>query len=238
MGRVSKKDLKITAVIPARGGSKGIVRKNVAIIGGKPLIAWSIEEALKCKGIDKVIVNTDDAEIAEVSKAYGAEVPFIRPSELAQDDSPVIEALNYGIDFLASQGYSGTHTMQLNPTSPLRTVDHLNSAIELLVENQADSVVTVTEAHTHPYWCKKINSGKLEDFLPEGPDKYKVRQSLPKVYALNGSIFLTSNDLLKKGTYYSSNTVPLVMDSDYSIDIDTPWEMYLANLVLTDRRGQ
>ena len=236
MERFSKTDLTITAVIPARGGSKGVLRKNVSLVGGKPLIAWSIEVAKRCKMVDRVVINTDDEEIAQVARAYGAEVPFMRPSELAQDDTPVFEALNYGLDFFDSEGYSSTHTLQLNPTSPLRTVQHLDKAIDLLVKHQSDSVVTVTEAHTHPYWCKKINQkGELSDFLPEGPDKYKIRQQLPTVYALNGSIFLISNDLVRKNTYYTENTVPLVMTADHSLDIDTPWEMYLANLVLTDR---
>lgn len=236
MERFSKKDLEIVAVIPARGGSKGVLRKNVSLVGGKPLIAWSIEVAKSCRSVDRVIVNTDDEEIAEVSRSYGAEVPFMRPSELAQDTSPVFDALNYGLDFFASQGYSSTHTMQLNPTSPLRTTQHLDQAVDLLVSSQADSVVTVTEAHTHPYWCKKItDKGQLKDFLEEGPDKYKIRQELPKVFALNGSIFLAKNELIRNNSYYTENTVPLLMTADHSLDIDTPWEMYLANLVLTDR---
>lgn len=236
MERFSKNDIKIAAVIPARGGSKGVVRKNVSLVGGKPLIAWTIDAAKACKGLDRVVVNTDDYEIAEVAKAYGAEVPFIRPSELAQDDSPVFEALNHGLDFFELEGYVSTHIMQLNPTSPLRTVSHLDQAIDLLVKSQTDSVVTVTEAHSHPYWCKVIrDDGTMEDFLELGPDQFKIRQQLPKVYSLNGSVFLVENRLIRGNTYYSDKTVPLLMSADDSLDIDTPWEMYLANLVLTDR---
>lgn len=241
MERFSKNDISITAVIPARGGSKGILRKNISLVGGKPLIAWTILEALKCKGLKRVVVNTDDREIADVSLAYGAEV-IMRPSELAQDDTSVFEALNYGLNFyhlenqLETTTEVDTHTLQLNPTAPLRTSTHIQESIDLLISSQADSVVSVCEAHTHPYWCKKINEeGDLEDFSAEGPDKHKMRQSLPKVYALNGAIFLTRNSFIRQYSYYLGKTVPYIMPADCSIDIDTPWQMYIANLILNDR---
>jgi len=237
MEKFSGQDMRITAIIPARGGSKGVLRKNVALVAGRPLISWTIEEALKCDKIDKVVVNTDDLEIAEIAKAYGAETQM-RPSELAQDSSSVFGALNYGLDRFKEQGHKSTHTLQLNPTSPLRTVTHINESIQLLEDFKADSVVSVTQAHTHPYWCKVVSDDfQLNDFLDQGPDDYKIRQELPEVYALNGSIFLVKNELIRANSYYGGKTVPYIMTSDCSIDIDTPWELYLANLVLTDRKN-
>lgn len=230
--------IKITAVIPARGGSKGVIKKNLATVGGKPLIAWSIETALACTRLDRVIVNTDDLEIAEVAKSYGADVPFIRPSNLAQDDSPVFEALIYGLDVLEAQGYFSSHTMQLNPTSPLRVKDHIDQSIDLLISESADSVVAVKEASNHPYWCKTIEGNRLKDFMNVGPDQYKIRQQLPKAFSLTGSIFLTSNTLIRQGTHYSPNTVPLIIPPEFSLDIDTQWELDLANLILAERAKQ
>jgi len=236
MEKFSTNALKIVAIIPARGGSKGVIRKNVCLVAGKPLIAWSIEAALNCDKIDRVIVSTDDTEIADVSKAFGAEVPFTRPEKYATDDSPVFETLNHALDYLEYEKYYPTHVLQLNPTSPLRTSSHISEAIQLLEDRKADSVVSVCEAHTHPYWCKQLDqNGKLIDFLKDGPDKFKVRNKLPKVYALNGSIFLAKKDTIRKSTHYTDNTYPYIMDADSSLDIDTPWELYLTNLILKDR---
>lgn len=233
MGRVLKKDLKILAVIPARGGSKGILRKNLALVGGRPLIAWSIEAALDSGICSDVIVSTDDEEIADVAKAFGAKVPFMRPEELASDSSPVFEALNHVLD-----NYEGevTHVLQLNPTSPLRTAQHIKDVYNQW-EYEFDSIVSVCKAHTHPYWCKKVSPrGRISDFLEEGPDQYKIRQELPEVYALNGSIFLLSKDLIRDNTYYSDETHAYIMEAEDSLDIDEPWELYLANLILRDRK--
>lgn len=237
MEKFSRDSLKITALIPARGGSKGILRKNICLVGDKPLIAWSIEAALSNNNVDKVIVSTDDDEIAEVSRAFGAEVPFIRPAELATDDSPVMKTLNHALDYLENNGQAITHLLQLNPTSPLREEKHISEAIDILLDKQADSVVSVCEAHTHPFWCKRISDkGQLVDFDSIcGPDIFTNRQKLPAVYSLNGSIFLSSVNVIRSGSYYTNNTYPYIMNYSDSLDIDTSWELYLANLILKDR---
>lgn len=229
--------MKILAVIPARGGSKGILRKNLSLVGGKPLVAWTIEAALSSGVCEKVIVSTDCQEIAEVSRSFGAEVPFIRPDELATDESPSIKTLQHAFSFFEGDNY--THTLQLNPTSPLRRGAHIQELIKLLrfppvVEES--SAVSVCKVHHHPYWCKTLNeAGRLSNFMPLGPDHYPTRQQLPDVYALNGAMFLTPKSLIELGSYYDKNTFGYIMEAEDSLDIDEPWELYLANLILRDR---
>ena len=234
MVELLKKDLKILAVIPARGGSKGILRKNLALVGGRPLIAWSIAAAINSGVCHDVIVSTDDEEIADVAKAYGANVPFMRPASLAKDDSPIFEALNHVLDKYEDKDI--THILQLNPTSPLRTENHIKEVYDQW-DGNCESIVSVCKAHTHPYWCKKLDKqGRIKDFLDKGPDQFKIRQELPDVYALTGAIFLVSKDLVRANTYYSDKTYAYIMEASDALDIDEPWELYLANLILRDRK--
>ncbi len=191
--------MKILALIPARGGSKGVPRKNLKPLCGKPLIAYSIQCALDSKKINRVIVSTDDTEIAEVAKKYGAEVPFLRPSELAQDQSIDHEVFLHALNYLKSQEYySPDVVVHLRPTCPTRNVELIDKAIELFLSNpKADSLRSINIPKYTPYKMWRIDGDTLQPLLklpefPEFKEPYNMpRQLLPAVYWQNGYVDIT-----------------------------------------------
>ena len=226
-------------LITARGGSKAIPRKNIKLLAGKPLIAWTIQAALASRSLDRVIVSTDDPEIAQVTQEWGAEVPFMRPPELAQDDSPHRDVVIHALRWLESQpAPPPDYILLLQPTSPLRTAEDINRAVTLAVEKDADAVVSVCPTPHHPYLSKQIApDGKLLDFI-ERPEGYLARQALPPVYSLNGAIYLLRrNILLEREDWYTDHTYAYIMPPERSIDIDSPWDLHLAELILRDLNG-
>jgi CMP-N,N'-diacetyllegionaminic acid synthase len=208
---------KILAIIPARGGSKGIPKKNIKLLKGKPLIAWTIEEAKKSCFLDKIIVSTDDEEIMKVAKKWGAEVPFLRPSELAQDDTPgiapVLHALEYFLDY--------EYVVVLQPTSPLRLAEDIDNAIYLCEKNKSNFCVSVMESKIIPEWMFRINNrGVLEplNYIREIPYQ---RQKVKKTYVLNGAVYVGRKEaLIKTQSFLTPETIPYIMPSKRSIDID------------------
>lgn len=226
----------VLGIITARGGSKSIPRKNVKLVAGKPLIAWTIQAALDSHSLNRVIVSTDDAEIEQVSRAWGAEVPFLRPAELAQDTSPHMDVIIHATEWLEThENYCPDYIVLLQPTSPLRTAQDIDAAVALALQKDADCVISVSESPAHPYLNKRITEdGKLVDFVytPEG---YLPRQSFPPAYFVNGAIYLARRDvLLRERNWYTDNTYPHVMSPENSLDVDTPWDLHLADLVLRD----
>jgi N-acylneuraminate cytidylyltransferase/CMP-N,N'-diacetyllegionaminic acid synthase len=229
--------MNVLAVIPARGGSKVIPDKNIRDLGGKPLIAWTILTALEAGGVDRVIVSTDSHRIAETARAYGAQVPFLRPAELAQDDTPGIAPILHAAQWcLENEPYQPDYVLCLQPTSPFRSPEDIDQAIELAREKEADSVVSVTPVEHHPHWMQLVDEqGKLVDFIAGGSSVNK-RQDMPPVYALNGAIYLVRLEiLLEQVTFFTTDTYAYIMPPERSMDIDTPWEMHLAELVMKDR---
>ena len=229
----------IFGLITARGGSKGVPRKNLQPVGGRPLISWTIAAARESAFLSDVIVSTDDEEIAEVCGKLGAAIPFMRPAELARDDSPHLPVILHALNWLQNHGPGlPTHLVLLQPTSPLRTTEDIDRAIGLVIDRNADSVVSVCNAPVHPYWTKSITEdGRLVDFR-EWPDDgdYRMRQTLPPAYALNGAVYVIRSDvLLERGSYFTDRTYAYVMPAERSLDIDTPWDLYLADLILSDR---
>jgi CMP-N,N'-diacetyllegionaminic acid synthase len=225
---------KCLALIPARGGSKGVPRKNIARVGGKPLIAWTIESALKADCIERVIVSTDDEEIAQVARHLGAEVPFLRPAELARDDTPGIDPLLHAVEWLAAhENYLPEWVMLLQPTSPLRTSGDITAAFALARDRQADAVVSITSASVHPFWTKKIDeTGRLSDFVASNESETR-RQDLPPAYSPNGAIYLIRREsLLAARNFFGNQTYAYVMPQERSLDLDTAWDLHLADLIL------
>lgn len=223
--------MKTFAVIPARGGSKGLPRKNILPIAGKPLIAWTIEAALACKRIDRVIVSTDDFEIATIAKQVGAEVPFMRPADLASDDAPGIAPLLHAIDMLPRY-----HTvLLLQPTSPLRDTCDIEAVLDLSNGQNVFSAVSVCEVEDHPFWTYAIdNGGRLQraDGLPEA----SRRQDLPPRFVLNGAIYCANIEWLRKGhRLVDTETLAYVMPAERSVDIDSPFDWRFAEMMLKDR---
>jgi len=223
--------MEILAIIPARGGSKGVPRKNIRLLNGKPLIAYTIEEAKKSKYISKVIVSTEDDEIAKISNKYGAEI-IKRPQELAKDDTPTIDVVLHILEKLINKNIKPDIVILLQPTSPLRTFQDIDNAINLFIENNCDSVVSVCEIAHSPYWSFKIENGYLKPLLGE---KYlkKRRQELPKVYIPNGALFIATPEVLQKyKTFYCKKTMPYIMPIERSVDIDNELDFLLAELLM------
>ena len=230
---------KVLALIPARGGSKGVPGKNIADFGGKPMIAWTIEAAHHAELIDRIWVSTDDPEIAKCAEEYGVKVPWLRPDELATDEAPVILALVNAVETLREkEGYRPDYILLLQPNVPFRTTEDMDNVIKMAIEKDIDGVVSVCEAHVHPYLSKKINDeGYLENFIEVPMSELGLnRQNLPEAYELNGALYLVKTEiLLDRKSFYGERTLAYVMPPERSIDIDTPWDMYLARLVLEDR---
>jgi CMP-N-acetylneuraminic acid synthetase len=227
----------VVGLITARGGSKGLPRKNIAPLAGKPLMAWTIEAALAARTLRRVIVSTDDEEYAAVAQSWGAEVPFLRPAALATDDSPDIDAIVHALDWLVADGDEPQFVVILQPTSPLRLAEDIDAAVTLAVDTAASAVVSVTEAASHPYLTMRISEdGRLADFVPK-PSGYLRRQDLPAVYTLNGAIYLVRSGVLRSDrSKCPPGAHAYVMPSERSIDIDTAWDLHLADLILSDRQ--
>ncbi|MFW5713895.1 MAG: cytidylyltransferase domain-containing protein [Brevefilum sp.] len=225
----------VLALIPARGGSKGILRKNIRDFAGHPLIAYSIAAGLQAGLVNRVVVSTDDPEIAEIAKAYGAELPFLRPAELARDETLDLPVFEHALEwFKEHENYEPDFVVQLRPTSPIRPKDLVDRGIELLKEHpEADSVRGVVPAGQNPYKMWSISQdGKLKPLLTvEGIDEpfNAPRQSLPKVFWQTGHIDVIRSDvILRKGSMTGENILPLHIDPSYTVDIDTlrDWTRY------------
>lgn len=223
--------MNILALITARGGSKGLPRKNVLPLRGKPLIAWTIEAALGCHYGLRVLLSTDDPEIARVGVEWGAAVPFLRPAELAADHSDHFSVAQHALAQLENMP---EYLLLLQPTSPLRTSADLDAAIALAQAKNAAAVLGVTPVKQHPMICKTIgDDGVLLDFLPPPKNAYLQRQALPPVYAPNGAIYLVKTDmLLETRSFTPSGTYPYIMPAERSLDIDTAWDLQLAEWIL------
>ena len=210
--------MRVLAIIPARGGSKGIPRKNIKALAGKPLIAWTIEAALRAQGIETVIVSTEDDEIASVAKQLGAEVPFRRPLALAQDDTPGISPVLHAIEQLPDYDW----VMLLQPTSPLRSVHDIQNIIKLCNDEGAPSSVSITQVSKHPFWMyQKNDQGRLQRLIPDRPE-ITSRQELPSVYVLNGALYFARIDwLINNRGFISPETLGYVMPNERSVDLDT-----------------
>ena len=181
----------VLGIIPARGGSKSVPGKNIALVAGKPLIYYTIRAAKRSGFMDRIVVSTDSAEIRDVAKDLGAEVPFLRPPELARDDTPGVEPVLHMLEELAErEGYHCDYMMKLQPTSPLRTAEDIRGTMNVIKRTGAEAVVSVTPVSQHPLWMRKITpEGRLADFM-EDSKAYVRRQDLPELYALNGATYL------------------------------------------------
>jgi CMP-N-acetylneuraminic acid synthetase len=225
------KNNNIISIIPARGGSKGIPKKNIIEVEGKPLIAYSIEAAKNSALIDRIIVSTDSKEIAEVSKKYGAEVPFIRPSELAQDHTPTYPVIKHAVEWLQEkENYKPELIVILEPTFPLRTSEEIDKAIKLIrSDDKADSLRGVIEPFQNPYKMWKLKDNYLEPLIKEGERTYeKPRQTLNKVYWQNGHIYISKYEtIMEKGNIHGEKILPYILNEDKFIDVDTEEDLKL-----------
>ncbi len=227
----------VFGIVPARGGSKGIPGKNLAPLGGKPLIAWTLKAAAQSHALTRLLVSTDDPQIAEAGRRWGAEVPFLRPAELATDETPTIPVLTHALEWLETQYSPADWVVCLQPTSPFRTSEDIAAAVDLAVAHDADAVVSVAAATPHPVWTKRLlPDARLAPLVEEFPGATR-RQDLPPAYAPNGAIYLARPAVLRQlNTWYTDRTYGYCMPQERSLDIDTPWDYYVAKLVARDRR--
>lgn len=234
--------MKILAVIPARGGSKGVPRKNVRLLAGKPLIAYTIEAALAARSLfHRVIASTDDQEIADVCLSFGAEVPFLRPESLAGDRVPMVPVLEHAIRFVEQQDQVELDWVcLLQPTDPFRTVHDLQEAIALAGDCECDSVISVTQVFAvHPIRMKRIENDRLLPYcLPE--IEGTARQDLsPPAYLRNGAIYLTRrNVVIEKRSIWGESIQPYVMPEDRSVSIDSELDLAVAEVLMTERTAR
>lgn len=219
----------ILAVIPARGGSKGIPRKNIRDVAGKPLLAWTIEEAKKSKFLDRLVLSSNDLEIIETARQWNCEVPFIRPEELSLDTTPGIDPI---LHVIANLPEKYDYVVLLQVTSPLRTIEDIDGCIEYCLQMQACSCVSVTEAEKSPYWMYTLDStAKLHPLLKV--KQINRRQDLPQVFALNGAVYVASCNWLKvRKNFFTDETVGYVMPRERSMDIDTEIDLAITDYLL------
>jgi len=230
--------MNVLALIPARAGSKGIKFKNIQKINDKPLLAFSIDAAKKSKLVNRIIVSTDSQKIANIAKSFGAETPFLRPKKLATDKSPGIETIKHALNFLKnSESYEPDVVVILQPTSPIRSPKIIDKSIQMLKSTKVTSVITIMKIKTHPYQSFWKKSGYLKPFL-EKNSKYYQRQKLPPLYFPTGSVYSFKLSTLKKfRTIYGPYVKPLEIKDDYfNIDIDTPFEFFLAQQILNNKK--
>lgn len=229
------KNNKFLAIIPARGGSKGVPGKNIKLIHGKPLIAWSIQQALASRYLDRIIVSTDSREIASVSEELGIKVPFLRPPELARDESPTIDAVIHVLDQLENEGQTFDYILLLEPTSPLRKQNDIDQAITSLCDfvQDADGLVSVGEVHMeHPLIVKRINSYYLEPYISSDTNIYQ-RQQTDKAYFPYGVAYIVKTSVCKLSrTIYTEKSIPYYIERWQNYEIDDEIDFFITELLM------
>jgi N-acylneuraminate cytidylyltransferase len=224
---------RILGLIPARGGSVELPRKNVLPLAGKPLIAWTINAALESKYLDRIVLSSDDDEIIQVAKAWGCEAPFRRPAHLAAADSPTIDAVLHALRELTGFDY----LVLLQPTSPLRTSIDIDRALEKCIGEQAPTCASVVYVEKPPHWMYYLDAGqRLKPVLP-GAETVKQRQDVARVCALNGAIYVSHVDTLQvTQRLVNDATVGYVMPPDRSVDVDTEFDLRWCEFLLRQAR--
>jgi CMP-N,N'-diacetyllegionaminic acid synthase len=218
--------MKILCIIPARSGSKGIENKNIKTLGGKPLMAWSIEQAKECKYMMRIIVSTDNTDYAEIARMYGAETPFIRPIEISQDLSTDYEFMEHSLGELKKENYEPDFIVQLRPTYPTRKVELLNETIKLFIENRSeyDSLRTIIPFDKSPFKMYTIEDNCLNPLFRQLGDMEEpynqCRQNLPKTYLHNGYIDIVNTNIIKNGKISGNKILPFLMSGSEYHDID------------------
>lgn len=234
----------VLAVIPARGGSKGLPGKNLRLLAGRPLIAYSIDDALACRAVDRVVVSTDSEEIAASARAHGAEAPFLRPAALAADETPTLPVLRHVVEELwRREGYRPDLVVVLQPTSPLRGPAAVAEAVRMMADPRVDSVVSVCPAGHSPFLLRRLEGERVLPFLDPDPLKAGLRrQDLPGLYRLNGAVYVFRRERLLGDDPYGTEIRAVVMEPWRSVDIDGEEDLLVAEAYLRRfgavRRGE
>lgn len=229
----------VLCVIPARGGSKGLPNKNILPLNGKPLISYVIMAALNASLIDKVIVSTDSEDIANVARKYGAEIPFMRPKELAQDSTTLFPVLIHAMNFFDAQNWKADIIISLQPTSPLTSPELLNTGIRKILDTGCDSVSSVYEiVKNHPFRALKLDEDKIYPLTEYTTEIFPNRQDRPKAFAHNGAFYIRTREVLEKwdgaGWALGQEQRAVVMDQVQSVNIDSIVDFKLAEVILKE----
>jgi CMP-N,N'-diacetyllegionaminic acid synthase len=230
---------RVLGLVVARGGSKGLPGKNVLPLGGRPLIAWTVEAARAARSLTRVIVSSDDAEILARAREAGGEAPFVRPAAFATDTASSLDVALHALDWLSEhEGWRADVLVLLPATAPLRRAHHIDTAVAtLLGDERLEAVVAVTEADYPPYWMLTVTAGRLAWLFPDG-GKVDRRQDLPAAFRANGSIYAVHTGALREQrTFYPRATAPYVMPREESVNIDTAVDFKMAELLLAQRPG-
>ena len=229
----------VLAVIPARGGSKGVPRKNIRPVCGKPLIAYTIETALAAKGLfRRILVSTDDDEIAKVARHHGAEVPFLRPAELANDKAPMIPVIQHAIRYVENDENTRVDWVcLLQPTEPFRTVQDIEQAMTLAQAGGCDSVISVVQVFSvHPILMKRIDAGHLLPYCIEEKEGTRRQDYSPDAYMRNGAIYLSRRDvLMERHSLWGDVIHPYVMSPERSVGVDSELDLKLVELLMQEQ---
>ena len=225
------KDKKILAIIPARGGSKGLPDKNLAVLHGKPLLVWTLESAFASRYIDRIVVSSNCDKIIQCAKDFGCEVPFKRPAELAQDTTPGMDPIFHALDLI--HGYDFVLVLQV--TSPLRRAVHIDECVEHCFEENSFACVSVTEAKKSPFWMYQLDSKQQMTPLMKA-ENFVRRQDLPSSYYLNGAMYFSQIAHLQQAqTFLTESTTAYIMSEEESVDIDTEFDLTVASCLLEKR---
>lgn len=236
--------MNVLGLITARGGSKGIPRKNLALLRGKPLLCYTCDAARASQGLSRVILSTDSEEIAAVGRDSGVEVPFLRPADISRDDTPSIAVARHAIEWLETHdSWRADALVLLQPTSPMRTSRHIDEVIALLAEDGVDTVVSVMEVphRFNPYSVMRLNAGRLEHYIPDPlPFNRYRRQALPVFLARNGpAVLATKRQVLEqRNGFYGDVVRPYAMSRLDSLDIDEEFDLVCASAALDYRESQ
>jgi CMP-N,N'-diacetyllegionaminic acid synthase len=232
---------RVLALIPARGGSKGVPRKNIRIVAGRPLIEYTIETVLAARHLfHRIIVTTDDPEIAEIATRAGAEVPFLRPTELATDTARSIEVVQHATRFIEEQdGVRMDWIMLLQPTEPFRTPEDLAEALRIARAEKCDSVISVVQVFAvHPMLMKRIENGRLQPWCVDEPEGMRRQDYRPEAFMRNGAVYLTRRDVvMEKGSLRGDDSRPYVMSAERFISADTELDLAMIELLMQRDKG-
>ncbi|WP_127011257.1 cytidylyltransferase domain-containing protein [Veillonella sp. CHU594] len=227
-------DKRILAIIPARGGSKGIPHKNIINLCGKPLIAYTIESAKQSTYIDTVIVSTDDVDIQRIGEDYGASVPFLRDAKIASDEATTISVVVDAVERLKEKEQIFDAVVLLQPTSPLRTTEEIDVAIDVFFQNEMKGVVSVNVAEVSPFLLRTIKGSQLQRIISE--NSTIRRQDMPTYYEVNGAIYINAISDIKESLSFNDNPIPYIMSCERSVDIDTWDDLEKAKYYLNNKR--
>jgi CMP-N-acetylneuraminic acid synthetase len=225
-------DLKYCAVIPARGGSKRLLQKNIKLLAGRPLIEYTIRAASDSKRISRIIVTTDDIEIANISRGFNIDILYPRPSELASDTASPIDVLKYVVNKIETDKTSIENVILLQPTSPFRTGRHIDAAIDLFSKSDADTLTSICKVKEHPFWLWKQDTDQIIPVFSMNHIRMD-RHKLPQYYIENGAIYIVKKSTLFRQGLYGSNVIPYIMGDAESTDIDDILDIEWAELLIS-----